>query len=76
MRLHQGYSGGSAALYLFRRPDGGLHFADVCFLEQEHAETALANAAADRVGEFPGKETAVEIEVGSVETAAFFKLAA
>ena len=29
-------------------PDGGLHFADVGFLEDEHAEAALADTAAYR----------------------------
>ena len=28
-------------------PNGRLHFADVCFLKQEHTQTALADTAAD-----------------------------
>ena len=41
-------------------PDTGLHFADVGFLEQVHAQTTLADAAANGVGEFAGEQCLVE----------------
>ena len=32
----------------------------MCLLEQKHAQTALANAAADAFGQFAGKQSAME----------------
>ena len=32
------------------RPDGAVNFADVCLPEEEHADSGLADSAADREG--------------------------
>ena len=47
---------------LFFGPDGGLDFTDVGFVEKEHAQTALPDAAAYGVGQFTVKEKTVESE--------------
>ena len=50
-------------------PDGGLDFADVRFAQQQHAETALADAAADGVGQFARQQRLVEGQFSAVVAA-------
>ena len=62
-RLGAGLTGGSV-------PDAGLHLADVGAAQQQHAQTALADAAADGVGQLTvqhglveGQSTAVRLYI-------------
>ena len=43
-------------------PDTGLNLSDVGAAQKEHAEPALADTAADGVGELPGQQGLVEGE--------------
>ena len=52
-RLGAGLAGGSV-------PDAGLHLADVGAAQQQHAQTALADAAADGVGQLTVQHGLVE----------------
>ena len=47
-------------------PDGSLNFADVCLFEEEHAETGLADTAADRERHRAFSDELVELELHSV----------
>lgn len=47
---------------LLFRPDGGLHFADVGFAKEEHAEAALSDTSADGEGQAVFKQRLVEFQ--------------
>lgn len=65
-----------ANFHLLFGPNAGLHFSDVCFLEQVHAQSALADAATYGEWELAVEERFVEGEVFPLCAAAYFKLAA
>ena len=72
--LHKYYTGSFASLYLLWWPYRCLHFAYVRFLEQEHAQAALAYASTDGVGEFSGQKPAMEVERRAVGAVSCLKL--
>ena len=47
-------------------PDACLYFADVGAAQQQHAQTALADAAADGVGQFAVQHSLVEGQLAAV----------
>ena len=55
-------------------PNGRLHFADVCFLKQEHTQTALAYTATDGQWQCAVNNVFVEIEFKTVKSICFFQL--
>ena len=74
--LYQIDAGFAAAGDHFLGPDAALDFADVGFAQEEHAEAALADAAADGAGEFSGEQALVEGEVRLPLLTLDFQLAA
>ena len=55
-------------------PDACLHFANMSFLEQEHAQAALPDASTNGIGQFTGEKRLVEGEILAVHAAALLKL--
>ncbi len=52
--------GGGAGFYLRFGPDGSLHFANVGFLQEIHAEAALTYTPSYGIRQFLGKKSLVE----------------
>ena len=50
-------------------PDGGVDFADVGAAQHQHTQTALADTAADGVGQLAGQQLFVVIQLGAILTA-------
>ena len=63
-----------AGFYLLFGPYRGLNLADVSFVKQEHAESALTDAAAYRIGKFAFKQQFVERQFLTILAAADFQL--
>ena len=61
---------------LFLGPDAGLHLADVCLLQQIHAQSRLTDTSADGERHVSANERFVEIEVQTVGATAYFELLA
>ena len=55
-------------------PHGDLHFADVQFVEEQHTQAGLSDAAAHREGEFALGERAVEGQAQPLEAVLLFEL--
>src|SRR5699024_4335238 len=66
--LLTGFAGGGV-------PDGGLHLADVGAAQKQHAQPALADAAADGAGQLAGQQSLVEGQGAAVVAAGFGQLA-
>jgi len=64
----------SALLDDFIRPDADLDFTDVPFLEQQHAEPRLPDAAAHCLRKFAGEQLPVPFQPGPFHASAQFKL--
>lgn len=76
LTLNQIDSGGGTDGDLFGRPDGGLDFAYVGFLKQEHAQTALPYASAYRMWQFAGQKPRMETKRGTLFAPPLAKLLA
>ena len=74
-RSDEADAGGGEFLHLVVGPDRGLDFAYVGFLENEHAQAALAYASADGEGELAVEERFVEFQPGAFGAAGLVELA-
>ena len=61
---------------LFFRPYRSLYLADMCFAEEEHAEAALADAAADGLREAAVEQHLMELQGSTFGASAFLQLPA
>ena len=61
--LYQRHTEGLALTSHVVRPDGSLNLADMTFMEQHHAETALSDTAADGKRQTIVEQLLVEIEL-------------
>ena len=70
----EGDAGFFTSLHYFIGPDGAVNFADVSLPEEEHADSGLADSAADGQRKSVLKDRLLEGELGALRAAGFVEL--